>query len=41
MTGFSSFAEFAAILQNEAVQESGGTKCKVLCGISGMRDIDL
>lgn len=40
MTDFS-FAEFAAILQNEAVQKSGGAKVKVLCGTSGMHDIGL
>lgn len=37
----SSFAEFAAILQNEAIQQSGGGKVKVLCGTSGMCDIGL
>lgn len=41
MTGFSSFAEFAAILQNEAFQESGGAKVKVLYGTPGVRDIGL
>lgn len=38
---FSSFAEFTAILQNEAIQESGGGKVKVLYGTSGMCDIGL
>lgn len=38
---FSCFAEFAAVLQNEAIQESGGAKVKVLCGTPGVRDIGL
>lgn len=41
MTDFSSFAEFAAILQNEAMQDTGGAKVKVLCGTSGICDIGL
>lgn len=38
---FSSFAEFAAIFQNEAIKESGGDKVKVLCGTSNTCDIGL
>lgn len=41
MTGFNSFAEFAAVLQNEAMRESVGAKVKVVCGTSGMCDIGL